>query len=117
MVACLFTYLLTSLIELQLYTVKFSTENAYGHGRPQGGGKEGHLPPPLEFEKMTSYAAVLQNYLKFSLAPSALALDTLYFSLKCLEKRLKFSFAPSARRNRSIFCTARRRRVDFLKCR
>ena len=45
------------------------------------GGQGGALAPPLEFEKMTSYAAVLQNTLKFSLAPSALALDTLYFSL------------------------------------
>ena len=34
---------------------------------------------PLEFEKMTSYAAVLQNTLKY---PSALAIDTLYFNLK-----------------------------------
>ena len=54
----MFTYLLTSLIELQLYTVKFSTENAYGHGRPQG-GQGGALAPPVEFEKITSYAAVL----------------------------------------------------------
>ena len=53
---------------------------------------------------MTSYAAVLQNTLKFSLAPSALALVTLYFSLKRREKRKKFSFAPSARR----------KMVDFL---
>ena len=67
------------------------------HGRPQG-GKWAHLPPtPLEFEKMTSYAAVLRNTLKFSLAPSALALATLYFSLKPREKTQKFSFAPSAR--------------------
>ena len=47
---------------------------------------------------MTSYAAVLQNTLKFSLVPSALAIDTLYFSLKRREKTQKFSFAPSARR-------------------
>ena len=49
------------------------------------GGQGGHLPP-LEFEKMTSYAAVLQNTLKFSLAPTALAIDTLYFSLKRAKK-------------------------------
>ena len=46
------------------------------HGRPQGGVARGALAPPLEFEKMTSYTAVLQNTLKFSLAPSALSLDT-----------------------------------------
>ena len=67
-------------------------------GARAGGGKGGHLPPPPGFEKMTSDAAVLQNTLKFSLAPSALALDTLYFSLKRREKTQKFSFAPSARR-------------------
>ena len=58
------------------------------HGRQQGGKGEGHLPP-LEFKKMTSYAAVLQNTLKFSLEPSALALDTLHFSLKRREKNAK----------------------------
>ena len=64
---------------------------------PAGGGKGG-LAPPLEFEKMTSYIAVLQNTLKCSIAPSALALDTLYFSLKRREKSQMFLFAPSARR-------------------
>ena len=83
---------------------------------PAGRGKGGHLPP-LEFEKMTSYAAVLQNTLKFSLAPSALAIDTLYFSPKRRKKTQKFSFAPSARRKMVIFCTARRKRVNFFKCR
>ena len=63
-------------------------------GARRGGGAHA----PLEFEKMTSYAAVLQNTLKFSLAPSALALYILYFSLKRREKTQKFSFAPSARR-------------------
>ena len=71
------------------------------HGRPQGGGKGGKG----EFEKkMTSYAAVLQNTLKFSLAPSALTTNNLYFSLKRRKKTQKFSFAPSARR----------KMVDFL---
>ena len=56
-------------------------------GAPAGGGQGGHLPPPLEFEKMTSYAAVLQNTLNFSLAPSAFAIDTIYLSLK---RRKKF---------------------------
>ena len=46
------------------------------------GGQRGALAPPLEFEKMTSYTAILQNTLKFSLAPSALAIHTLHFSLK-----------------------------------
>ena len=53
------------------------------------GGQGKALAPPLEFEKMTSYAGVLQNTLKFSLAPLALALDTLYFSLKRREKNAK----------------------------
>ena len=44
-------------------------------------GEEGALAPLLEFEIMTSYAALLRNNLKFSLAPSALAIITLKFSL------------------------------------
>ena len=42
----------------------YANSAMYNHGRPQGGARGGHLPP-LEFEKMTSYAAVLQNALKF----------------------------------------------------
>ena len=53
-------------------------------------GARGALAPPLEFEKITPYAAVLQNTLKFSLAPSALAIDALYFSLKRREKTQNF---------------------------
>ena len=53
---------------------------------------------------MTSYAAVLQNILKLSLAPAALAIETLYFSVKRAKKTQKFSFAPPARR----------KTVDFL---
>ena len=56
----------------------------------RGGGARGEALAPLEFEKMTSCAAVLRNTLKFSLAPSALALDTLYFSLKRRKKRKDF---------------------------
>ena len=66
---------------------------------PAGGEGKGGLAP-LEFEKVTSYAAVLQSTLKLSLAPSTLVLDTLYFSLKRREKKnaktQKNSFAPSA---------------------
>ena len=43
----------------------------------RGGGA---LPPPLEFEKNMSYAAVLQNTLTFSLALWALAKNALYFN-------------------------------------
>ena len=80
------------------------------------GGKGGALAP-LEFEKMTSYAAVLQNTLKFSLAPSALALDILYFSLKRREKKRNFRLRLRRAEKRSIFCMARRKCVEFLKCR
>ena len=78
---------------------------------PAGGGGKGGTCPPLEFEKMTSYAAVLQNTLKFSLAPTALALDTLYFSLKRREKTQKFSFAPY------IYTRFVREKVTFEKTR
>ena len=66
---------------------------------------------PLEFEKNDVICCRPTKY------PSGLALDTLYVSLKHREKTQNFSFAPSARRKRSICCTARRKRVDFLKCR
>ena len=54
--------------------------------------------PSSNLKRVTSYAAALQNTLKLSLAASALALDTLYYSLKRRKKTQKFSFAPWARR-------------------
>ena len=57
---------------------------------PAGGQGGGTCPPPWNLKKMTSYAAVLKNTPNFSLAPSALALDTLYFSLKRRKKRKNF---------------------------
>ena len=76
----------------------------------------GHLPPS-NLKKMASYTAVLQITLKFSFAPSALALDTLYFSLQHREKSKMFRLRLRRAEKWSIFCTARRKRVDFLKCR
>ena len=78
-------------------------------------GGQGGTCPPLEFEKVTSYAAVLQNTLNFSLAPSALAIDTLYFSLKRREKRKNFRLRLRRAEKWSDFCTARKKRVNFLK--
>ena len=76
------------------------------------------LAPPLEFVKMTSYTAVLRNTLKFSVAHSELALATQYFSLKRREKkRKKFRLRLRRTEKWSIYCTARQKRVDFLKCR
>ena len=85
--------------------------------RGWGGGKRA-LATPLEFEKLTSYryAAVSQNTLKFSLAPSALAIVTLYFSLKRREKRKISGLRLRRAEKWSIFCTARQKRVNFLKC-
>ena len=77
------------------------------------GGTRGALAP-FEFDKMTSYAAFLQNTLKFSLAPSALVLDTLYFSLKRREKTQKFSLAPSARRKMVNFLYGAENASTFL---
>ena len=74
---------------------------------------------PLEFTKLTSYAAVLQNNLTFSLSLSALAIDILYFSLKRHKKMQKNRLRPRRAEKWSIFfCTARRKRfsacVNFL---
>ena len=55
---------------------------------------------------MTSYAAFLRNILKISLAPWALAINTLKISLKRREKTQKVSFAPSERQ----------KMVDFFRC-
>ena len=44
--------------------------------------------PPYDLKKMTPYADLLRNALKFSLAPSALAInDSLEFSLKQRKKQ------------------------------
>ena len=74
-------------------------------GARRGGGKGGALAPlPWNLKHMTSYAAVLRKTLKFSLAPSALAIDTLYFSLKCREKNTKiFVCAFGAPKNDRFF--------------
>ena len=48
---------------------------------------------------MTSYAALLQNTLKFSLAPSTLAIYTSKFGLKRREKQKIFASASVARKN------------------
>ena len=75
------------------------------------GGARGALVP-LEFEKMTSYAAVLQNTLKFSLAPSVLAIDTLYFSLKHRKNAHIFVGALGAPKTGRFF--VRRPKTDQL---
>ena len=67
---------------------------------PAGGGarKGGTCASPWNLKKMTSYAAVLQNTLKFSLAPLVLAIDTLYFSpffLQCRFFEVSVILPPS----------------------
>ena len=52
---------------------------------------------------MKSYAAVLEKTLKFSLAPSALAIDTPYFSLKRRKKRKIFRLRRRRAEKWSIF--------------
>ena len=84
--------------------------------RPQG-GQGGHLPPPLEFEKMTSYADVLRNTLKFSLASSALAIDTLYFSLKWHKKAKTIVCAFGAPKNGQFFARRAKNMSTFLSVR
>ena len=83
------------------------------HGLPQGEDK-GALAP-LEFEKMTSHAAVLQNILTFSLAPWALAIDALYFSLKH-RKNAKISVCAFGAPKNGRFVARRAENVNFLKC-
>ena len=49
--------------------------------RPEGGNLA-QLPPPWNLKMMMSYAASVQNNLKFLLAPLALASNTLKLSLR-----------------------------------
>ena len=50
-------------------------------------------------KNMTSYAAILRNTLKFSLAPSALAIKTLKFSLKQLKNSRFFRLSLGRTKN------------------
>ena len=47
-----------------------------------GGGQSGAVAPPWNLKMLVSYAASVQNILKFLLAPSALASNTLKLSLR-----------------------------------
>ena len=86
-------------------------------GARRGGG---HLPPPWIWKN----DVMLPSYKipKISLAPSALAIVTLYFNLKrrknfvCAFGAPKWGrfFVRSAEMG-SIFCTTRRKRVNFFK--
>ena len=71
------------------------------------------LPNHLEFEKMTYYVAVLQNYLKFSPAPSAIAINTPYCKLKRRKKRKNFRLRLRRAENCQILYG---KNVHFLKC-
>ena len=68
----------------------------------------GSSPSPWNLKMMTSYAVSVQNTLKFSLAPSALASNTLKLSLKRWKKSQNVSFVPSARRKIGHFCQSMR---------
>ena len=85
-----------------------------GHGRSQGGG--GALAPPWNLKKVTSYAAVLQNTPKFSLAPGARHRYHIFQSKKP-RKTQNFLFAPLARRKMvDSWYGAPKKRVNFLMC-
>ena len=84
-------------------------------------GKGGALAPPLEFEKMTSYAAVLHilnpKYPKFFARASGARHRYPIFQSTTAQKVQKFSFAPSARRKMVDILYGTLKRFNFLKCR
>ena len=84
------------------------------HGRPQEGGKGALALLPRIWKKMTSYAAVLQNTLKFSLAPSALAINTLCFTLKRRKKRKSFRLRLRRAENGHFFARRAENVLTFL---
>ena len=73
-------------------------------------------PPPWNLKKVTSYAAVLQNTPKFSLAPGARHRYHIFQSKKP-RKTQNFLFAPLARRKMvDSWYGAPKKRVNFLMC-
>ena len=69
---------------------------------PGGGGATWGSCPPWNLKIMTSYAVPVENTLKFSLAPSALALFTLKLRLKRRKIAKIFVRAFGAPKNRSF---------------
>ena len=65
----------------------------------EGGG---HLPSTLKFEKMMSYAALLQNTLKFSLAPAELAIYKYTLEISSKRRKSRKDFRLSLRRAEKI---------------
>ena len=76
----------------------------------------GALAPSCNLKKITSYAAFLRNALKCSLALSALAINTLKFSLKCRKRHKNFRLRPRRPEKWSIFSSTRRKTVNFYRC-
>ena len=66
------------------------------------GGNLGQLPPTPNLKMMTSYAVSVQNTIKFSLAPPALASNNSKLNLKRRKIRKNFRCAESAPKNRSF---------------
>ena len=63
------------------------------------GGQPGTVASsPWNLKMMTSHAVPVENILKFSLAPSTLASNTVKLSLTRKKKSRRFPFAPSVRR-------------------
>ena len=86
---------------------------ALAMGARRGGGA---LAPPWNLKKVTSYAAVLQNTPKFSLAPGARHRYHIFQSKKP-RKTQNFLFAPLARRKMvDSWYGAPKKRVNFLMC-
>ena len=77
------------------------------HRRPEGGGQPGAVASPWNLKMMTSYAVFVQNTLKFSLAPSALASNTLKLSLKRRKNREKFRLRLRRAEKQVIFVSSR----------
>ena len=83
----------------------------------RGGGKGGgHLPPPGIW-KNDVICCRPTKYPKFFARAFGARYIFSIFQSKTAQKTEQFSFAPSARRKWSFFCTARRKRVNFFKCR
>ena len=68
--------------------IRVKNRKCRSHGRPLGGGGQGEgKSSPWNLKKNDVICCRPKNTLKFSLTTAALAIDTLYFSLKRRKKR------------------------------
>ena len=98
-----------------MLSLSISREGGLRHGRPQGGGARGTLTPlPLKVEK---YGVICCRPTKYpKIFARALGARNSYPGLKHRKKRNNVRLRLRRAEKWSILCTARQKRIKFLKC-